>query len=267
MLASTTLLNGLCLRTVQVACGPAELLDDVLITVFPATTAEEGFVRVAVFDAAENKARPGSRHTAHRAVGVARQWFRTERDPIVAVNGAALHLHDPSVPADANPLTTAVWADVRASDGGVEVLSTGRVGDGEVAITADGQTEQWLTGTMLTPAAHLFWADRLAQVRATAPAARRAARVWHNYVGHLPPQTWLNPPLGMAATPTPELREDRHTAKRVLVATDGLELDEAFVGGRQVLLDVQVAALTTRQAPPGMPYPHGDIAAIEVSAA
>jgi hypothetical protein len=258
---------GLDLAIAQVASGPTELLDDILVTTFPTRSDDDpAFVRVAVFDAAENVSRPMSRHIAHDAVGTARRWFRTERDPLVALNGAAADLFNPSRPADANPLTTAVWADVRADSGHVIVLRAGRAADGDIALTIDDTTKLWLTAPMLTASAAARWKKHLRLTREDAPRAYAPARRWHDYAGNLPPADWANPPLGLVATPRPELREHATAAETVVIATDGLELDTALTGGRFKLTD-HLTTLTARQPPPGMPHAHGDIAAIEITAA
>ena len=79
---------------------------------------------------------------------------------------------------------------------------------------------------------------------------------------------WVNPPLGLTPLPKPELAEGAGLpapVSGVLVATDGLELDAALKDASTFSLSAQVQHLAGRAVPTGYPYPHGDIAAVQIS--
>ena len=76
------------------------------------------------------------------------------------------------------------------------------------------------------------------------------------------PDWWLCPPLGQVDPPRPELRLEPGGAvcERVWMATDGMEFPDRPAGS----LAGNVTAMMTRERIPPYPYPHGDIAALEV---
>lgn len=266
MLRATINVEGLRIDVVQVSAG-GELRDDVLVTRFPSP---EPFVRVAVFDPAENYSIPHPADRAHTAVAVARKWLRQFPDPIVALHGAAGELFRPDRRSDANPLTTVAWVDVRREGDRVQILSAGRCADSEVAVVNDGITRRLLTVGMLTPEADAAWAAEMARTRALVPSYRWGPRRWHERGQLLTPDTLVNPHLGQTQTPTPEFAEGsaiEAPVEQILVATDGIELDKALARHPVFDLEAQIAHLTSRTPPPGMPFPHGDIAAAQIRVA
>ena len=277
MLDALVSVAGLTIRSVQLSAGPHELCDDVLVTLFPAgLVGEEPFVRVAVFDPAENFSQPQHHATAQRAVSVARHWLRTEPDPIVALHGAARELYDPSRPADTNPIVALAWADLQLHGAQVKLLAAGRAADCDLVVVNASTPTRALCLPMLNERARASWSDALARTRKAALPERWAARRWHERMQVLQVTDWDCPPLGLTASPKLELLEGDQLAKvslcdALVLATDGLELDgpglDHLVVTGQVGLDHQVAALVGRRPPAGMPYPHGDIAALLITAA
>jgi hypothetical protein len=111
--------------------------------------------------------------------------------------------------------------------------------------------------------------DSQARTRDLVSGSRWPARRWHAKMLLLQEGDWFNPPLGLTALPRPELAEGKTlpgVVSTVLVATDGLELESGVAEGQAFDLDAQLAHLTSRTPPGGHPYPHGDIAAVRITA-
>jgi hypothetical protein len=268
MLTASLFCLGLTVDAWQLA-PDGGLLDDVLVTCFPAQGAAAAFVRLAVFDPAQNHVLPDGRARAHDAVAAARRWLRDQRDPLVALHGAAAQLHDPCRPVDANPLTTLAWVDVVADRGRIRLLGGGRMADAELGGMTGGRLTLLSRNRMLRPDAEQSWDAARAATRSKVPAERWAARRWHERMQLLDATSWANPPLGLSAVPHPELLEGRHLERfcgeQLLVATDGAELDQVPDGSRFDLAS-HLQEVTGRAVPAGQPHAHGDIAVLQVTA-
>lgn len=257
--------GGLSVRVVQMASGRSGLRDDVLVTSFDDADPGCRFVRVAVFDPAENFSLPDGRLLGHRAVSTARSWLRALRDPVVALAAANRELHSPLVPSDLNPMTTVVFADVRVGEDGVEVLCAGRCADGHCVVWADGGVVELLSAPMLVASAQERWDVARLSVRGLAHAGggEWASLRWLLRGSVLGVEDWVNPSVGLLPVLSPELCVGPRVVDRVLLATDGLEpvLDGVW--------DPYVAfeGLRSRSTPSGMSWPHGDVAFVDVTVA
>lgn len=238
-----------------------ELLDGICVA--PLADADGNrFVRIAVFDPAENVNVDGYRVTAHEAVGIAAAHVGHIADPVAALEAAAARLYDPDAEPMCGPLLACAYVDVQAADGVLTVLSAGRVGDGDVLVWSGGAAtpDKLLQAPLWTPDAQTRWLGWVERHRPN------IAELWASrplYVGT--PDDYLCPPLGQFPHIVPDVVTGPIVADKVWIATDGAELEHNTDWSADSLAQ-RVQTLMQRQPPPHYYMSHscGDIAAVEV---
>lgn len=258
--------DGLTIHTWRTA-PKDELLDGLLVTLLPTPDHSGWFTRVAVFDPAENTTLPDHRLRAHQAVHLAMLAFTTKADPTDAVTYATRLLYDESTPPMRGYLVTGVWADLAVTSyGTIQLLSAGRVGDGDILIASPTTyPHPILHKPMFEPNAGQGWKEWVNQHDPTINELWEARQKYISLRSQ-----YANPPFGQFKDISPEMiRPDFFTEAitDVWIGTDGIEL-EKYAEQYPICetLPDWLHHLRTRE--PSVkhgPAPHGDIAAAHIT--